>query len=207
MEAPFDNEIRRAVGGDREALASLLGRCGPLVRNSLAGRIPKRWQSVLSEDDVMQQSYADALVHVVEFESDNERAFASWLEKIARRNLSDAIRSLEAEKRGGDRRRVEAPAGHESFVALYKRIGSTKTTPSGEVAGKEARAALERAITHLPEVYARVVRMYDLEGRPVQEVATALGRSPGAVFMLRARALDRLHEIMGRTSNFYSGSA
>jgi hypothetical protein len=25
--------------------------------------------------------------------------------------------------------------------------------------------------------------------------------------MLRARALDRLHEIMGRTSHFYSGSS
>jgi DNA-directed RNA polymerase specialized sigma24 family protein len=48
--------------------------------------------------------------------------------------------------------------------------------------------------------------MYDLEGRPVQEVAQALGRSPGAVYMLRARAHRRLSEIMGTASRYVTDS-
>jgi DNA-directed RNA polymerase specialized sigma24 family protein len=49
--------------------------------------------------------------------------------------------------------------------------------------------------------------MWDLEGHSVEEVAASLGRSPGAVYMLRARAHRQLAEIMGAPSRFLSGSA
>ena len=204
MEASDDNLLQQAVRGDRDALVTLLKRHGPAVRGRLAGRIPKRWQSLVSEDDVVQQTYADVIAHIGQFLSDSEPAFTSWLVTIARRNLTDALKGLKAEKRGGDRRPVQPRTSEESFAALYEVLSSGGTTPSGKVARGEAKTALERAIDALPEVYARVVRMYDLECRPVQEVAQALERSQGAVFMLRARAHDRLHEIMGHTSRYFS---
>jgi DNA-directed RNA polymerase specialized sigma24 family protein len=71
---------------------------------------------------------------------------------------------------------------------------------------RERLLPLQEAIKALPDIYAKVVRMYDLEGRAVAEVASSLGRSEGAVYMLRARAHERLHEIMGRTSEFFSRS-
>jgi DNA-directed RNA polymerase specialized sigma24 family protein len=40
----------------------------------------------------------------------------------------------------------------------------------------------------------------------VEEVAKGLGRSKGAVHMLRARAYDRLKELLGSTSLFFSDS-
>jgi RNA polymerase sigma-70 factor (subfamily 1) len=204
VEQANDNLLDRAVHGDREALVELLKGHGPAVRSGLAGWIPKRWQTVLSEDDVMQQMYADAVAKVSQFTSNHESAFTKWLETIARHNLNDAVKGLEAEKRGGNRRRVERVGGDESCADLIEVLSSEGTTPSGHVARGEAKTALERAIGHLPEAYARVVMMYDLEARSVQEVAEALGRSPGAVFMLRARAHERLHEIMGHTSQFFS---
>ena len=39
------------------------------------------------------------------------------------------------------------------------------------------------------------------------EVASALNRSPGAILMLRARAHNRLRQILGTASDFLSGSA
>ncbi len=207
MEASGDNLVEKAAGGDRDALVELLKRCGPAARRGLAGRIPKRWQGVLSEDDVMQQTYANAAAGMHEFNSSSEGSFARWLATVARRNLRDAVKMLEAQKRGGDRRAVHGAATDESFVALYEVLTGTGTTPSRQVARDEAKTALKRAIDQLPEIYARVVVMYDLEGRPVQEVADALERTPGAVFMLRTRAHQRLHEIMGRTSEFFGNSA
>jgi len=206
MEAPTDNLLCRAARGDQGALVALLERHGPSARRSLAGQVPKRWRSVLSEDDVMQQTFADAVGHICEFESENESAFAHWLTTIAKRTLLNAIKMLEAEKRGGTRKRLEQPASEESFVALWELLATTGSTPSMCVARREAQGALASAIEQLPEAYARVVQMYDLEGWPVHEVARALQRSPGAVFMLRARAHQRLHEIMGRTSEFFSSS-
>jgi DNA-directed RNA polymerase specialized sigma24 family protein len=49
--------------------------------------------------------------------------------------------------------------------------------------------------------------MYDLEGRSVQEVSASLHRTPGAVYMLRARAHRELAELLGMPSQFFSGSA
>ncbi len=206
METAGTQLLDRAVRGDRDALVELLKCHGPAARRALAGRIPQRWQAVLSEDDVMQQTYANAAAGIARFEAAAEGAFAKWLTTIARRALNDAVKMLAAEKRGGDRRRIQPRASDESFVALWELLSNPGTTPSGHAARGEAQTALERAITQLPEAYARVVMMYDLEGRAVDEVAEAMGRSPGAVFMLRARALERLHDIMGRASRFFTDS-
>jgi len=206
MNSPNDDLLTRAVQGDQNALVALFRRYGMQARQGLAGRIPRCWQSVLSDDDVMQQTYADAAVAICRFDSRNEGSFAKWLALVARRNLRDAIKMLEAEKRGGNRRRVEAK-GDQSFVALWELLAARSSTPSRHVAGAEARAALKQAIEQLPEDYARVVVMYDLEGRAVNDVAESLNRSPGAVFMLRARAHQRLHEIMGRTSKYFANGS
>ena len=155
----------------------------------------------------MQQTYADAFGGLSRFVSDREPSFRRWLGLLARRNLTKAVRALEAEKRGGNRRRVEASGSDPSFAALHELLASTGSTPSRRVAATEAKIALQDAIRQLPEDYARVVRMYDLEGRAVREVADAMERSPGAVFMLRARAHQLLHEIMGATGDFFSDSA
>jgi RNA polymerase sigma-70 factor (subfamily 1) len=204
--AADDNLLGRAVGGECEALVALLKRHGAAARQAVVGRIPQRWQSLLSEDDVIQQTYADAVAYIDQFDAREEAAFAAWLATIARRNLSDAVKMLEREKRGGDRRRIEPRGRDESVLALCDVLVGTGGTPSRHAAREEARKALQCAIDELPEAYARVVAMYDLEQRSVQEVAEALDRSPGAVFMLRARAHERLHEIMGATSKYFGRS-
>ena len=73
---------------------------------------------------------------------------------------------------------------------------------------KREHAQLVRAaIRELPEAYARVIELYDLECRPIEDVAAELQRSQGAVYMLRRRALERLHELLGPTGNFFTKGA
>ena len=133
-------------------------------------------------------------------------AFESWLATIAKHNLLNAIQMLEAEKRGGKRRRIEADRD-DSYVALYELLGCTTTTPSRAAARREAHDALRGAIEKLPDDHRQVVQMYDLEGRPVQEVAAAMNRSPGAVFMIRARAHRTLGRLMGTASKYLTDLA
>ena len=78
------------------------------------------------------------------------------------------------------------------------------TTPSRIASRKERQAILDECLNRLPPDYQLVLRHYDLEGRPVSEVAGALERSPGAVFMLRARAHDRLRELLPEVSAIFS---
>ncbi len=214
---------RRAVAGDGEALAALLERHGPAVRRAIGPGFPRRWRSVLGEDDVMQQTYVDAFHGIARYvpgpdaglagappsgaggAGEGGAKFAAWLTTIARRNLVDAVRMLGAEKRGGSRLAVE-PRSDESYVRLYEQISAPGGTPSRHAARGEAVSALKQAIESLPPAYRQVVVLYDLEGRPAAEVGAALGRSPGAVYMLRARAQRLLAEAMGAASKYLSRS-
>lgn len=201
-----DKLLERARAGDHEALAQLLERHGPAVRAGLRGAIPARWQSLLSEDDVMQQTYADAALGLAGFQSRGEGAFRGWLAALARHNLLDAIKWLEAEKRGGrERRRLQSP-DDQSYVALWEHLAATSATPSRHAARGEARGALAGALEKLPPLYRRVIELYDLRGAPVEEVAAELNRSTGAVFMLRSRAHERLAGLMGPSSAFFTQS-
>ena len=92
------------------------------------------------------------------------------------------------------------------MIALHELLSGSVTTPSRHAARNEAKAAMEKAIEILPEVYRKVVTWYDLEGRSSQEVAAALSRSRGAVAMLRARALAKLRDILKSRSDYLSSS-
>ena len=207
MSSSDDQLLVRAHQGQHEAIVQLLERHGPAARGVLAGAIPGKFAAVVSVDDVMQQTYLDAFLDIGKFHARDAVAFKAWLIKLARRNLVDAIRMLRAEKRGGSRIRIEPDTGGDSFVSLFEFLGGISRTPSREAAITESRLAIQSSLQRLPAAYQDVIRMYDLEGRPIEEVARHLTRSPGAVYMLRARAHERLAEIMGSASKYFSHGA
>ncbi len=204
MNASDDELLTRAARGDLDAVTQLLERHGPRIRQTL--RIGKQWQSKFSADDVMQVTYLETLMRTDGSLPDNGTSFHRWLKRVAENNLRDAIKELSRSKRPPPHKRVESPPGDESYVELLEHLCTTSSTPSRNVARGEARSALEDAIEKLPADYATVVRLYDIEGRSGPEVASAMGRSRGAVVMLRARAHDRLAELLGSGSKFFSDS-
>ncbi len=206
MDDRDDSLLERAVEGDGDALAALLERHAPAVRHALAGAIPARWQAVLTLDDVMQQAYAEAFGAIRRFALREGHTFEDWLVVIARRTLVDALRGLGAEKRGGDRPRITASApGGDSYISLLDVLGVTTTTPSRAAARCEGSDAVRGAIDRLPETQRLVVERYDLQGRTAEEIASEIGRSVGAIYMLRARAHRALCDIMGAPQAYLSG--
>jgi len=199
--------LQRAVEGDTAALRVLLEHFGGEVRKRISGRIDKRFRASLDEDDVMQVAYLEAFLHIDQLTARDSASFLAWLTRIAENALRDAVRGLSRQKRPDPARRIVAVEGADSYVGLLECLGVTTTTPSREVARRDTAAILETAIARLPEDYKTAVRLYDLEGRPVSEVAANMGRSAGAVHMLRARAHDRLRQDLGTSSQFFSGSA
>ncbi len=199
--------LQRAVEGDVAALRTLLERFGGRVRQRITGRIEKRWQALLDEDDVMQVAYLEAFLHIEQLTARDTPSFLSWLTRIAENALRDAVRGLSRQKRPDSARRIVSAPNEDSYIGLLECLGVTTTTPSRQAARRDAAGTLVAAIGRLPEDYQTAVRLYDLEGRPVADVATHMGRSVGAVHMLRARAHDRLRHELGSSSNFFTGSA
>ncbi|MCP4593327.1 MAG: sigma-70 family RNA polymerase sigma factor [bacterium] len=194
----------RAVQGDEDALSELLQSYGPQVRQRLAGKISKQWQAVLAEDDVMQVTYLEAFLQIRRFRPSGSGSFLAWLTRIAENNLRDAVKELGRAKRPQPARRVNPPGGDDSAVALLDALGVTTTTPSRQAARGEAGRMIDAALEHLPPDYAEVLRLYDLQACPAVEVAATMGRSTGAVFMLRVRAHDRLRDLLGPGSDFFT---
>lgn len=200
-----ENELlRQACDGDETALGKLLDMHTPELRRAVAGKLSTKWQSLLSEEDVLQETFTDAFLDIHQFKPGPDSVFLAWLTTLATRNLLDAIRMLEADKRGGRVQRVTPTASDESYADLMGELGGTATTPSGHAARDEAKAALDQAIAQLPDHYCRVIRMYDLEERPLADVAEAMNRSRGATSIMRHRAIRMLEEIMGTASQYLS---
>ncbi|HKQ48263.1 MAG TPA: sigma-70 family RNA polymerase sigma factor [Phycisphaerae bacterium] len=189
--------VVRACAGDKDALAELLELFGPEVEAVLG--ISPKWQGMIDAADVMQVTYLEAFAHIRDFDPARAESFPAWLGRMAENNLRDAIRALEAKKNPPPHLKLDA-YGADHGLALFDVLTSGGETPSRIVRKDEARERLAQALRCLPPDYARTIQLYDLEGHPVEDVAAQLGRSTGAVFMLRMRAHDRLRELLGRAS-------
>ena len=196
--------IMLAVQGHEASLTELLERHGPTVRGRLAASIGQHWKSSLDEDDVLQVTYLEVFLRIRSFEDRGEGSFLAWISRIADNNLRDAIRGLERAKRPDPRRRVQPRSPEDSYTGLVGLLGVTYTTPSVNAARGEMITEMDRALSMLPGDYERVIRLYDLEGKGIEAVAEELGRTTGAVYMLRARAHERLAEQLGSESKFFS---
>jgi RNA polymerase sigma-70 factor (subfamily 1) len=194
--------LNRAVDGDCDALTTLLRHHGPSVQAKL--RIDPVWQAVIEPADIMQVTCLEAFLSIREFDRNRNTPFAAWLRRIAENNLKDAVRGLMRQKRLQPRDRVQQADHEDSIADLVELLGATLTTPSKHVRQDEGRTILLDAIDALPSDYAAVIRLYDLQGQSVEATAKALDRSHGAVFMLRARALERLRGLLGTGSIFFS---
>lgn len=203
---PDDDAILlgRAANHDVAAFRTLLERFGPQIWNEINADIAAKWRSLVDADDVMQVTYVEAFLQMDRLTARDAGGFVSWIRRIAKNNLHDAIKALERKKRPESGNRVQSPTSEESYVALVDVLGQTSTTPSRHVAAAEACRAVNEMLERLPPDYAQVIRLYDLESRNVADVAAAMGRSTGAVHMLKARAHDQLRSLLGAETDFFS---
>ena len=201
----LDTLIANAVSGDIDAMTRLLNHHGPGVERSLS--IGREWRSVLEPADVMQVTYLEAFIQITRYDPARSEPFRSWLQRIAENNLRDAVRGLQRQKRPQPSQRVyPMAAGHDTESSLLDLLGISSTTPSRHADRRERSSRLEAALSALPDDYGRAVRLYDLQALPIEAVAKQMGRSPGAVHMLRARAHERLKDLLGPESGWFSHS-
>jgi RNA polymerase sigma-70 factor (ECF subfamily) len=206
MTLPYaqDRLLERAQDGDLECLVQLLETVGPCVRAIIEPKIGRKHRSVLSIDDVMQVTYMECISRIHTFTGGGTRGFQAWLVRIAENNLIDAVRGLEAAKRPNPSRRIDHHDRDDSMIAMVEAIGVTVSTPSLAAARGEVVRTIHDALERLPADYARVIMMYDLQGRTIDEVVHEMGRTKGAVYMLRARAHEHLREVLGSESKYFT---
>jgi RNA polymerase sigma-70 factor, ECF subfamily len=138
-------------------------------------------------EDVMQQAYVNAFIHLDQFEERSQ--FSTWLTRIT---LNEAF---------GRRRKVRqheslegAPLGFDDDSGEFmESITSRQPDPERQAYGQELHRVLEDAVDSLPETYRTVFMLRDIEGLSTSETGQGLGLREEAVKtrLHRARALVR----------------
>jgi RNA polymerase sigma-70 factor, ECF subfamily len=147
-------------------------------------------------EDVMQQAYVNAYVHLDQFA---ERAsFSTWLIKIA---VYEAL--ARSRRRGATELRPVVESGEDIMTQVHTRAPD----PEHQAFATELRNLLESAIDGLPEHLRIVFTLRQIEGLSTAETAQGLEISEENVKtrLHRARALLR-DDLFARTGAATSGA-
>jgi RNA polymerase sigma-70 factor (ECF subfamily) len=123
--------------------------------------------------DITSETFQQALANLPRFEWRGV-PFSAWLYRIASNAIADHFQRSAREQRGEE---IREPAMVEV----------------------ENRATLFRLVGQLPIDQQRVIVMRFAEGRRIREIATALGRSEGAVKQLQYRGIEALRARIDRS--------
>jgi RNA polymerase sigma-70 factor (ECF subfamily) len=198
--------IEQARAGDRASLQQLLWDHYNQLVSFLAPRLTGNLQRMVAVEDVIQETFIQAIRDIGKCQANTQPSFAAWLSAIAEHRLHDIIKGLYRQKRGGDWRQVEGfVAGSAGrLVELVELISDHGLTPGRALTRHEAMHAIRIGIAALPEDQRQAIRLRYLEGKSVEETATMLGRTAAAVNGLVRRAKEALRTTLLESSRWMS---
>jgi RNA polymerase sigma-70 factor, ECF subfamily len=132
-------------------------------------------------EDAAQEAFLKAFRNLSGFRGDAK--FGTWLVTIALNEARSRIRHRDTVKMES----LDEPADDEGHVSPAL-LRDWREIPSEALERKEVRQLLQEAITALPRIYREVFQLRDIEQLSVNESASALGISIGAVKVRLHRA-------------------
>ncbi len=198
--------IARAVSGDELALERLLMRLYDRLAAEVARKLPNEFRGLIAADDVLQETFIVAFREIRNFVPAGADALHHWLAAIAQNRVLDLVKAQRTAKRGGGRAVVggQAKLPDGSLVDLLEQLRVDSRTPSRSTAGREAVGAVQVGLAALKDDYREALRLRYIEGLSVAATAARMDRTERSIHMLCHRGLERLREILGRSSQFFS---
>jgi RNA polymerase sigma-70 factor (ECF subfamily) len=199
--------IQRARAGDRAALQQLLWDHYNRLVGFISPRLSGNLQRLVAIEDVVQETFIQAIRDIGNCQATSDQSFAAWLSAIADHRLHDIIKGLYRQKRGGDRRQVEALVGGSTggLVELVELVSDHRSTPGRRLTRLEAIQALQIGIAALPDDQREAIRLRYLAGKSIEDTAAEMGRTTAAVNGLVRRGKESLRNTLLDSSGWPSG--
>jgi RNA polymerase sigma-70 factor (ECF subfamily) len=118
------------------------------------------------------------------------------LRRLLANNLADEARKALALKRDAGREQSLDEALQRSSARLEAFLAADQSSPSERADRNQELRRLAESLDQLPEPQRQAVELHYLQGLPLAEVATQLGRTKPAVAGLLHRGLDVLRSSM-----------
>ncbi len=192
---PSKRLVEHAAAGDTHALDQLFARASPRLRRLLALKAGAALRHA-ELDDLVQEAYLEATRQFADYTYQGPDSFFRWLATVALHRLSNLQRMAAAHKRD---RRLERPLQHDgsTMVPGAAQLADAGPGPRTLTLCAEAQARLERALASLSADDREVITLARVQGLPLQEIATRVGRTRNAVALLLSRALRKLKAAVG----------
>jgi len=183
------DQVRAAQAGDDAALNDLFRRYLPRVTRLVAARLGKQWGELANEEDLVQESFIDALKALREGKLTTDADFCNWMATCVQNNIRDQFRRAHAGKR--DRKKVRRQADMSESFLTETILGADEATPSQVALARETEDRLEEGLQGLSPVYREVISLRAYCGMSYRQVAETMGlpsENTANVLFLRARA-------------------
>jgi RNA polymerase sigma factor (sigma-70 family) len=176
--------LQRARAGDAQALDDLILRNRAPLRRWARGRLPRWTRDLRDTEDLVQETLAQTIRHINDFEPRHEGALQAYLRQALINKVRDEVRRVT---------RYPTPAG----IDEKDEHADPSASPLEEAIGSEAIARYEGALQRLrSEERELIIARVELQ-QSYAQIATAHGKaSPDAARMAVTRALVRLAEEM-----------
>ncbi len=198
----LDNEdmaaVRKAVGGDTDALQGILTALHSRLLAYVAKHLPDQVRNLVDPSDIVQDACFEACRLIANFKPTGRDSMFRWLVTIARHRMVDLLRIQQARQSGksGDHSPGDSVTTALAELAVYRR------TPSRSAASHEFLAAVEMAILRLPPAHREAVTLRHIDGLSNAETALKMNRTPDAVYWICSRALESIRMDL-QSASFY----
>lgn len=192
VTVPDELLVQKAQHGDRTALCELLGRYERKTYN-LALRLMGNHADA---SDAAQEALVRVYLRLQNFRGDS--AFSTWLFRVVTNTCLDELR-----RRGRLRHAsLDNPLiTDEGDIPRQSTDDVQQVNPVETAERREVQAAVQRAISRLPEEYRTVVVLRDLHDYSYHEIAGLLGTSLGTVKSRLHRARQALRVVLRATES------
>ena len=179
--------LEQARDGDRAAFDAAASECRGRLEGFVKTRLGSHLRSVVEVEDVIQETYAQAIASISRFEWRGEGSFLRWLNRIAEHAILNLAKKQKM--RGG------------AVLFVDHDAPGSDPAPSKIIRRQERRDRLQHALAGLPSDYREAIELVRIQGLQVKEAATRMNRSPKAVMHLLARGLRELKTAFGDTES------
>jgi RNA polymerase sigma-70 factor, ECF subfamily len=188
-----------ARAGDVVALGRLLEMYRNYLRLVARSLIGHALRVRLDPSDLVQETFLKAGREFGKFAGNGEIELVAWLRQILSRTLADQAKHHQRQARDLRRQESLEILLDRPDQGVHEALASLGSSPSSQAIRRERSVLLADAIAELPADYREVFILRAIEHVPLDEIATRMGRTAGAVRMLWLRALERLNKKLEET--------
>jgi RNA polymerase sigma-70 factor (ECF subfamily) len=153
-----------------------------------------RVRGQVDPSDIVQQTFLAAHAKQAQFRGTTDAERAAWLRVILANQIALAVRKLGP--KGGGRVRSLQDDLDRSSARLEAFFAADHSSPSERAIRSEQAVELAAALAKLPEDQRTALELRHLQGLPVPEVSSRMGRTVPAVAGLLHRGTKALRAFM-----------